>query len=500
MSDPANAPAKKSLRHGLNIKRVPASVQLLETRLQSADEEIREQAWKGIEKLGAPEEALVEKCEEQLHHENWFVREAGVKALAFCVDPGHGMLAASMVEPHLEHEQPHMRQCAVQCLVDLEDRVRVKTDALKQKRAEQMMQHNRQDIIEAETITKEGEPAERAAEMVAQRLNHEDPKIRQNSLVGLSRILVSQQVSCAPYTSPMCSMVTDPNLSVRNELLRVIARLGPLVVEGASLFAAALGHEEEKMRRSGKRALLELSKTCGAEVAQSITEPLKSDNRITRLAALDCFASLGPLAGPHGPELAGHLEESDPEIRLHTVHAIISAGKSMQPHHSEIKRRIHHENPDISRAAVKTLRGLAPVCGKVARSAFKDLEEEPELKTRMMAVEVIGGAKHNAKHLEEVAKALEDKDWNLRRCAIEALCDLEEHADAIAGEVARRLLHHDPDVRRAAAEALGRMGLHAGEYGHRVEGLLDTEEDEDVKATCAEACEMLYKAGMAHGR
>ena len=48
-------------------------------------------------------------------------------------------------------------------------------------------------------------------------------------------------------------------------------------------------------------------------------------------------------------------------------------------------------------------------------------------------------------------------------------------------------------------KALGRMGLHCGEFGHRVEGLLDTEEDEDVKRTCAEACQMLYAAGMAHG-
>lgn len=493
----SEATGRKSLRTTLGVKRVPASVQLLGSRLQSADEEIREQAWKAIEKLGAPEEALVDKCEEQLHHQNWYVREAGVKALAFCVDPGHGMSAVSMVEPHLEHEQPHIRRCAAQCLVDVEDRVRVKVDALKQTRAEQMMQHNRQNVIEVETITKAGEPAVRAAAMLAQRLHHEDPKIRQNALEALSRM----GPLCAPYVETMCNMVTDANLSVRNELLRVIARLGRLLVEGASVFAAALGQEEEKMRRSGKRALLELSHSCGPEVARSITEPLKSETKITRLAALDCFATLGALAGPHGPELVGHLEELDSDVRLSSVHTIVSAGKSMQPHYAEIKKRLHHENPDVSRAAVKTLRGLAPVCPKIARSAFKDLEEEPELQTRMMAVEVIGGAGHNGtSHLVEVAKALEDKDWGLRRCAIEALCDLQEHADAIAGEVARRLLHHDPDVRRAAAEALGRMGLHAGEYGHRVEGLLDTEEDEDVKGTCAAACEMLYAAGMSHGR
>merc|ERR1719238_1419879 len=124
---------------------------------------------------------------------------------------------------------------------------------------------------------------------------------------------------------------------------------------------------------------------------------------------------------------------------------MICAGKAMQPHYSHIKRLTHDHNADVSRAAVQTLRGLAPVCPKFARGAFKDLEEEPDLKTRMMAIEVLGGAGHNAHaYLEELAKALEDKDWTLRRLAIEALADLQEHAEPAASEVARRLLHAEP--------------------------------------------------------
>lgn len=295
-------------------------------------------------------------------------------------------------------------------------------------------------------------------------------------------------------------MVSDPDLPVRNEVARVIKRLGAYLEEGITVVASFLGHDELKIRLNAKRMLLELSKVCGTKVAQAVTEPLKSENRVTRLAALDCLHALGTLSAHHGVEIAEHLEEMDAEVRLSTVRTLIAAGKHMSSHQKYIKKRLRHDNPDVQRAAVQALRGLAYSCSKFAKGAHKELEEATEIIDRKHAIEVLGGSGHNVKpYLEEIVKTLEDKDWGMRRCAIEALCDLEEHADAAASEVARRLLHHDPDVRRAAAEALGRMGLHAGEYGHRVEGLADTEEDVDVKATCAAACKMLYAAGMEHG-
>jgi len=476
---------KKQADHA--IKRVPASVQLLENRLQSYDEEVREQAWKSIAKIGAPDEPLVEKCEEQLHHQNWFVREAGCNALAHCVHSGCGLLAAKAVEGHLEHDEQHIRHCAAQTLIELEKQVGVAIESMK----ETGLRPDNEDVIQQSSI------AAATAEMLVQRLQHENPKIRKNSLDAVSRM----GPLCAQHAEVICSMVTDPDLSVRNELLRVIARLDVILVDSVNLLAAALGQEEEKMRRSGYRCLMELSKTCGPQVATAVAELLKSEDKVTRIAAMECLAALGHLAGPHGKELAEHLEETDPEVRSCAVHTIISGGRSMQTHLKDIKKRTVNANADISRAAVKTLRGLAPVCSRIAKSAHKDLEEEPDLKVRMMAIEVLAGAQHHGvSHLEEVVKCLEDKDWSLRRCAIEALADLGEHAEPAGSEVARRLLHHDPAVRRAAAEALGRMGVHAGEFGHRVEGLVDTEEDSDVKQTCKAACEMLYAAGMEHHR
>merc|ERR1740138_959326 len=110
-----------------------------------------------------------------------------------------------------------------------------------------------------EDIIQQASVAAAIAEMLVQRLQHENPKIRKNALDAVSRM----GPLCAPHAEVICSMVTDPDLSVRNELLRVIARLDVILVDAVNLFAAALGQEEEKMRRSGYRCLMELSKTCG---------------------------------------------------------------------------------------------------------------------------------------------------------------------------------------------------------------------------------------------
>jgi len=243
MSVAGNPKKKGGVKTGTGaIKRVPASVQLLETRLQSADEEIREQAWKSIEKLGAPEEPLIDKCEEQLHHENWFVGFAGANALAFCVDMGSGMAAANAAEPHLDSESQHLRYCAGQIFVGIDQRVAILVDSLKQQKAftETMASPppGRLDDLDQKIIAANA-PAERAIEMMAQRLVHENPKVRQNALIHMTKM----EWRCVPYAENICTLVLDPDLSVRNELIRTITHLGAFLVDGVHLFAAAMALE-----------------------------------------------------------------------------------------------------------------------------------------------------------------------------------------------------------------------------------------------------------------
>merc|ERR1712014_33028 len=99
-------------------------------------------------------------------------------------------------------------------------------------------------------------------------------------------------------------------------------------------------------------------------------------------------------------------------------------------------------------------------------------------------------------NLEDILHEMESDDWRLRRAIMHCVEDLGVHAAGFgAKEVAKRLLHPEPDVRRTAVECLGRMGVRAGPLSHRVEAMLDTEEDEDVKKVCVIACDRLRKCG-----
>merc|ERR1712187_1074709 len=214
------------------------------------------------------------------------------------------------------------------------------------------------------------------------------------------------------------------------------------------------------------------------------------------------MVEFGSLSAPHGPELAKLLDEPLIETRFVAVRALIAAGPDVaETSLKVIRKRLEHESADVRRAAVDTIRGLAPQSEQVANSIGKILIEEEEdgteesVRSRIQVLEILGGAGANAApFLIEIAKTLEASDWRIRRATIESLADLGPHAKDAAREVSRRMLHHDPDVRRAAVEALGRMGKNAGQHGARIEGMIETEEDPDVKQACVAAFKMMQEA------
>merc|ERR1712050_3664 len=105
------------------------------------------------------------------------------------------------------------------------------------------------------------------------------------------------------------------------------------------------------------------------------------------------------------------------DVRLNAVRAIISAGRAAQSSMKDVRRRMRHTHPDVQRAAVQALRGIAHVCPKVAKAAARDLEEnDGDVVDRKRAIWVLGGAGKNVlPYLPIVATALEERDWGIRR-------------------------------------------------------------------------------------
>jgi len=279
--------------------------------------------------------------------------------------------------------------------------------------------------------------------------------------------------------------------------------LGVVATEAVVQLAEFLNHQDDAVRRSAHLAVMALADHSGNEVAIAVVKQLQFGDVVTKRWILLTMVELASLGAPHGKILASMLEEQDIGVRETAIRALVAAAPGVaQSSLKWVFKRMEHANRDVRRSAVDAMRALAPLCPSYAQAVGRSLQEEaPEPgedtnRQKIAVLSILAGAGANAEpYLEEMAVDLEDKDWGVRRAAVEAFEDLGEYAAPAAAEVARRLLHHEPDVRRAAAEAIGRMGIHAGAYANRVEGLLDTEEDEDVKAACQRAVDMLTEVG-----
>mmetsp|Transcript_53925 Transcript_53925/g.128447 ORF Transcript_53925/g.128447 Transcript_53925/m.128447 type:complete len:584 (+) Transcript_53925:61-1812(+) len=513
-------------------KPMHALVQLVEKRLRDADSGVREAVVEALPQLYAPNDQLMDVSCQLLEHEDWYARRGAAKALARLADLGGAVDVAHEVGPRLDHHDAETRRCAALTMIGLADKAEdVKaivgalpkgpsteessTDADAQANIQALISGNASPELLAAAAQKaaaqptisssptgelgEGEPdmtlidgAEVAAKEVSSRFHHDARDVRLNAVRTLSRM----QSSAVGQAAKLGSCVSDSDCMVRAATVKAFDELGSHAVHGAVEAAVGLDSEEHVTRLSAQRVLLTLAKyepkTAAAAAAHHLRCPLPQG----RVAAADTLARIGHAAADHGKELIARLEDDDIVVRRTAVRAIIEAGPGMLRYIQLLVNLLQHPSPDIARLAVAVIRGLGPQEAKIVEAVAQPLHEELEgderenATLRKQVVEILGGAGENAiPYLGDIVKELEDNEWSVRRAAVEALDDLGAHAASAAASVARRLVHNEAEVRRAAAEAIGRMGIHAGRYRNRVEVLMDTEEDLDVRIACQRAVE-----------
>lgn len=475
----------RTAERAARIKPVPAQVQLLEKQLLSADAKVRQVGIDSIPDLGAPAEPLANCISGLLEHQNWYVRQSAAFACARAAEsPGAADAAIRGVAgARLLHNDAYVRTCAGRALITVTQPYSTGTDD----------PTNESDVALGVTA----EAAGMAAQETAAKLSSEDQAARETALETLSEM----GACAAPYAAQIGACVSDPNLSVRNAAIEAFAALGAWVSDGSLAAGEGLSHSDAAVRRSAERALVALSEHSGEAAATGAAAQLEKQDAVARHAACVCLAKLGPLAGPHGKSLSACLEDIDSKVRLAAQRALVNAGPNALPSLEHIRKVLNSNNPDARRTAVDTMRGLSAACPQFAQAVGRTFHEDSGVgadvtRERIQAVKVLGGAGANARpYLRDVVKALEAVDIAERRAAIEALEDLGEHAGPVAEQVARCLLHADADVRRAAAEALSLMGVHAGHCLHRLEGMVDTEEDPDVRHACEQALELVRESG-----
>lgn len=485
------------------VKPVSGAVQLLEKQIATADPGIRKTGVNSTPKLRAPTTQIVDACDRAFKHENWYAKRTASDVLAMSVLHGKGCEtgygATKLAGNLMDDEDPEVRRCMARALLLIAHQP-------KEEAPKQLLPGQTWTALEAEDQTSVDELSKDAALQIANKLTNRDADVRDNAVLALS----SLESWATPHTKKLVQLIGDPEIFVRHGVIRAVDKLGALCSSVSDEMGKFLEHDDEAVRYTAKSCLLALAKYDGKAASKGTVKFIKSTNVRTRLAAMQLLMELKGYAASHSEAIAELLGDQDVNVRAMVPRILVAAatkkeekkvGKSLKV----IQNRMDNKDQDIARGAVACMRALSFISSKFARSQGRcfledmaDMDPETVTRKRMQAIEVLGGAGENAQpYLDEMIVQIESKDWRLRRAVAHCLEDLKEAGTGQgAKEVAKRLLHAEPDVRRAAAECVGRMGIHAGRYGQRVEAALATEEDEDVKSVLEVACARLEACGI----
>lgn len=531
-------------KHLAGIKPVPASVQLLEKQLTSGEPTVRDTGLASITKVRPPAEALTDLIAKLMEHQNWYVRRTAAAAITKCaeIDDSAQLAVHNVAALRLAHKDPEVRKCAARALIAVikssQGKAPPPSCSLGVLREE--LEENKKSLDESgepstdagsdtESISSEdsmfgvaeadaiAEPVgQLAVEEIARCLDHKEAHVRTLAIESLNRLGSTASV----YAKKLAALTNDPDVSVRNAATASFKILGAYCNDGIETVAGLMRNPNYRTRNDAKKLLHIIKAHSGKRVAEAVYDQLVildrekspskqkarvSPSRKAELAKLcdwptgmrfvmTTLCELGELCAPYLKLIADYIEHKDVEIRGVAVRTLIAGGAEVANNMRIIRSRLTHPDPDVSRAALDVLRGLGPLNPTIATNFGKLLQEDSEgagpdvIRMRYQALKILGGCEHHTKRfLSDIARELEHGDFQIRRGAMETLIDLKQHAVPAGIEVSRRLLHADPVVRRTAVETLGRMGVHAGEYMGRVEGLVDTEEDPDVQKAIAYA-------------
>eukprot|EP00747_Dinoflagellata_sp_TGD_P025557 gnl/TRDRNA2_/TRDRNA2_131336_c1_seq1.p1 gnl/TRDRNA2_/TRDRNA2_131336_c1~~gnl/TRDRNA2_/TRDRNA2_131336_c1_seq1.p1 ORF type:complete len:578 (-),score=107.21 gnl/TRDRNA2_/TRDRNA2_131336_c1_seq1:103-1836(-) len=507
----------------------PPTVQLLERRLQSADDHIRHGAVESLPMLNCPVQPLLSVTKSLMEHENYFVRRSCNDVMTWVGNKE----VVKLMGPGLDSEEGEVRRNAAKVLLAIVQKNRIpdfdiepespkragskdsNPGGLKRRPSKTMTRRPSKEMLAAEAeehkaaeeaekarlakIAEErakkaalvdGDSARAAAKEFAKRLKKPDPRLVQMCIENLMEMGHYAQ----PFAVQLGSLMGDQDANVNRTLFECFQKLGWMMQDAAPNCGKCLAHKDKAMRYRAHKALMLLVAVGGRtarKAADATAGLLENSDPGVRRQALGTLIAMGSLAAPHSDKIASLLEDEDLFVRNTAVRTLRAAGPGVEQSLKDIVKKLEHEEAEVRRAGVDAIKALAPINARFADAGAHLLEEDVDethpfaLERRVQALEILGGAGKNAnRHLFLLVEELAHEDWSVRRGAVEAFGDLGAFASRAANQIARRLLHHTAYVRIAAAEALGRMGDHAGQFGQRVELLLQTEDDPDVKAVC----------------
>jgi len=351
-------------------------------------------------------------------------------------------------------------------------------------------------------------PGARFAEAVAATLSHPSHKVKWAAAYALGKF----GPEALQHAKKLAAVAEDAqgsdDLSVKTRVFAMQA-LGQLrAADEAPLAARLLSTDASfEVQSIACLALAEMGEAGRAgEIAGKLARPG------TCLAAVSSLGLLGAEVVTEHSEaiVASALCSADVQTRAEALAALAKcAGHSRAPALADrLVPLLSASEPAVRAAAGLALGGLGTAAAGAAEAVaglLADLAEDERWlphqvgggaprepmamrKPRCAAVVALG-AMHSAAHTKAIAELLEDGDWELRFCALEALAGLGVAAREAVGRVAARTEDDAYPVRAKACFALGALG--AEEEADRIVELLQ----DPAQAVRAEAAAALGALG-----
>jgi HEAT repeat protein len=301
--------------------------------------------------------------------------------------------------------------------------------------------------------------------------------------------------SLAPVPE-LVDALRDSDASVREASAFALGEIGPPPdgLDASPIVASllrALSDVDPRVRRSAAYSLGRYRDRAAA-AAQDLEKTLGDREPVVRQNAAWALGQLGPDAKKAVPALGRLLQEDkDVLVRRDAAQALGTIGHDA---HSALSILLAHfkRDPDVvvRRTALSALVGVVgsedtDQVGDELRKALND--PDPDVKEdAAFALANIGGPDATAA-LPILRKALKEDDDQGRRLAATALANIGQFALEAAGDLRDALGDPDREVRLSAALALGRMGPQASKALPALVKVLDPSQPEDVRKFAAEA-------------
>ena len=225
-------------------------------------------------------------------------------------------------------------------------------------------------------------------------------------------------------------LMDDPDMPLRMQAVRLLARLGRDAAPAAEALAGLVGDSYTALDSAAREALAAI----GPPAIGPTTALLRGSDRRRRVRGAWVLAAMGRAAAPAIPELRAALDGADDTLARACVRAIRAAvGASGDP--AVIRDLVGHANPHAAAEA-------ATVLGRLGFPGFTELRA--------------------------LTAALARREGDVRRAAAEALGHLLRNTESVfvhgpvaeaVGALQGALRDRDPVVRDEARRVLARLGL-----------------------------------------